>query len=137
MRHAHHTVDPVALPDNLIAPMGERCYRAEPVPPHFMSDAFDTLARDVVRLSELDRDLFEQDLQRSEELCFHKHCDRIWMRLTPEQRDLLRERVRAEDPPLARHSQVIGFAATQKIGAILREASGYRSEPRESSAAPA
>jgi len=78
----------------------------------------------IHELSSTDHDLIQKDRESSERYVFSQHCQRVWEKLSGEERDLIRRDVMSQvDAPLS--SRFVDFDCLKELGRMIREAKGF------------
>ena len=90
-----------------------------------MPTALPSVRNAIPLLCHEDRDLVHEDLKDAKERCLHNHCKRVWWKLTPEQRDAVRDLVRDDGPPMVQNALYLDFACLREIGQMISDAGCY------------
>ena len=106
--------------DKMVALPTATLYRRASMTKTAKPSALGKLKPRLKKLSEQCHDLYERDLQESEESCFRRHCQKIWERLNASERDAIRREV--EEPLLRPDTpgMFVDFACSKLIAKCLQ-----------------
>ena len=89
------------------------------------------LSLDRIReLSISDHDLIQKDRESSERYVFSQHCQRVWEKLSSEERDLIRRDVKAHGDT-HRSCRFVDFDCLKELERMIHDAKGFTPEALE------
>lgn len=85
----------------------------------------DLVAGTIAVISHDGMDLVEQDRKRIERRVFRGHCERVWQKLSSDDRNMLRERAIQKSPEVRNYDWMLENACLQEVEGIIREAGRF------------
>lgn len=84
----------------------------------------------IHELSSTDHDLIRKDRESSERYVFSQHCQRVWEKLSSEERDLIRRDVIARDDSLL-SSRLADYGCLNELGRMIHDAQSFPTQKAE------
>ncbi len=84
----------------------------------------------IHELSSSDHDLIQKDRESSERYVFSQHCQRVWEKLSSEERDLIRRDVMARDDSLLSF-RLADYGCLNELGRMIHDAQSFPPQKAE------